>query len=167
MTESFPRQQARTRQFTLGLPRSFQISPDGSRVAFLRSRGGDDPVNCLWVLDATTGREHLAADPAVLGDAAIGLTRPEKARRERVREQAAGIVAFATDAALTMATFVLAGQVYVVDLTAAGPPRATPTRPTPPPRCPAHCPSGRQRSTPARIPLGAVSPMSATARSAS
>src|SRR5215472_7957028 len=113
MTESFPRQQARTRQFTLGLPRSFQISPDGSRVAFLRSRGGDDPVNCLWVLDARTGREHLAADPAVLGDAAIGLTRQEKARRERVREQAAGIVAFATDAALTMATFVLAGQVYV------------------------------------------------------
>ena len=132
MTESFPRQQARTRQFTLGLPRSFQISPDGSRVAFLRSRGGDDPVNCLWVLDARTGREHLAADPAVLGDAAMGLTRQEKARRERVREQAAGIVAFATDAALTMATFVLAGQVYVVDLTAAGAAASHPDAPHPP-----------------------------------
>ena len=33
MTESFPRQQARTRRFTLGLPRSFQISPAWDRVA--------------------------------------------------------------------------------------------------------------------------------------
>ena len=43
MTESFPRQQARTQRFTLGLPRSFQISPAGDRVAFLRSRGGFPP----------------------------------------------------------------------------------------------------------------------------
>ena len=48
MTESFPRQQARTRRFTLGVPRSFRISPDGSRVAFLRSKTGTDPVTCLW-----------------------------------------------------------------------------------------------------------------------
>ena len=131
MTETFPRQQARTRQFTLGVPRSFQISPDGGRVAFLRSRGGRDPVNCLWVLDAGTGREHLAADPAALGDAAAGLTEREQARRERVREQAGGIVSFATDAALTMAAFVLAGQVYVAELAggAAAGPRALPTRP--------------------------------------
>src|SRR5260370_28064450 len=115
MTETFPRQQARTRQFTLGMPRSFQISPDGGRVAFLRSRGGDDPVNCLWGLDAGTRREHLAADPAALGTAAAGLTELEKARRERVREQAGGVVAFATHPALTMAAFVLAGQVYVAD----------------------------------------------------
>src|SRR5215469_15330084 len=103
MTESFPRQQARTRRFTLGLPRSFQISPAGDRVAFLRSRGGDDPVTCLWVLDVGTGAERLVADPAVLGDAAADLTAQEKAHRERVREQAAGIVAFACESALTQA----------------------------------------------------------------
>ena len=40
MTDSFPRQQARTQGFSLGAPRSFEISPDGSRVAFLRSQGG-------------------------------------------------------------------------------------------------------------------------------
>jgi dipeptidyl-peptidase-4 len=136
MTETFPRQQARTRQFTLGLPRSFQISPDGRRVAFLRSRGGGDPVTCLWVLDAATGREHLVADPAALGDSAVGITRQEKARRERVREQAAGIVAFATDAELTMATFVLAGQVYAVDLTAATAAASHPDAPHPPPAPP-------------------------------
>jgi dipeptidyl-peptidase 4 len=129
MTESFPRQQARTRHFTLGLPRSFQISPAGDRVAFLRSRGGDDPVNCLWVLDVATGAERLTADPALLGGG-TALTEQEKARRERVREQAAGIVAFACDSALTRAAFPLAGQVYVADLTAGGPaPRAISARP--------------------------------------
>src|SRR5499427_5376695 len=129
MTETFPRQQARTRQFTLGVPRSFQISPDGERVAFLRSRGGDDPVNCLWVLDTGTGAERLVADPATLGGGP-DLTEQEKARRERVREQAAGIVAFAGDSALTLAAFGLAGQVYVAGLTAGGPgPRAISARP--------------------------------------
>jgi dipeptidyl-peptidase 4 len=129
MTESFPRQQARTRHFTLGSPRSFQISAGGDRVAFLRSRGGGDPVNCLWVLDVATGAERLAADPAALGGG-LALTGPEKARRERVREEAAGIVSFACDAALALAAFVLAGQVFVVDLTASGPaPRAISARP--------------------------------------
>jgi dipeptidyl-peptidase 4 len=129
MTENFPRQQARTRHFTLGLPRSFQISPDGERVAFLRSRGGGDPVNCLWVLDTGTGAERLVADPATLGGG-TDLTEREKARRERVREQATGIVAFAGDSALSLAAFVLAGQVYVAGLTAGGPaPRAISARP--------------------------------------
>ena len=41
--DSIPAQLARTQRFTLGVPRSFQISPDGSRVVFLRSRGGADP----------------------------------------------------------------------------------------------------------------------------
>ncbi len=116
MTDSFPRQQARTQQFSLGAPRSFQISPDGGRVAFLRSRGGTDPVTCLWVLDVGTGREHLVADPATFGDAAVGIPEQEMARRERSREQAGGIVTFAADDALNIAAFALAGEVWVADL---------------------------------------------------
>ena len=42
------------------------LSPDGERVAFLRSRGGTDPVTCLWTLDLATGVERLVADPLVL-----------------------------------------------------------------------------------------------------
>jgi dipeptidyl-peptidase-4 len=130
MTESFPRQQARTRHFTLGMPRSFQISPSGDAVAFLRSGGGDDPVNRLWVLDVGTGAERLVADPAVIGGTTDGDTEQEKARRERVREQARGIVAFACDAAHRIAAFTLAGQVWVADLADAGQaPRAIPARP--------------------------------------
>jgi dipeptidyl-peptidase-4 len=120
MTESFPRQQARTRRFSLGVPRSFRVAPDGSRVAFLRSKGADDPVTCLWQLHVGTGQEELVADPATLEPAGEDLSPQEKARRERAREQAGGIVGFATDRALSMAAFALAGRVYAVGLGPAG-----------------------------------------------
>src|SRR5262249_39090768 len=81
---SFPRQQARTRRFTLGLPRAFRIAADGSRVLFLRSPAGDDPVTQLWCFDVATGKERLVCDPALLGQ--DGEVPPEeRARRERVR----------------------------------------------------------------------------------
>src|SRR5215468_3868785 len=98
MTDSFPRQQARTRRFTLGAPRAFQVSPDGDRITFLRTRSGDDPVTCLWEADATTGAERLVADPKELGAGDAKLPPQESARRERVRETATGIVSYATDA---------------------------------------------------------------------
>ena len=116
MTESFPRQHARTRRFSLGIPRSFKVSPDGSRVVFLRSQGGSDPVTCLWQLHVRSGHEELVADPAALEPAGEDLSPQEKARRERTREQAGGIVGFATDRQLTVAAFSLAGRVYVTGL---------------------------------------------------
>jgi dipeptidyl-peptidase-4 len=114
-TDTFPRQNARTQRFTLGVPRSFQISLDGSRVVFLRSKGGSDPVTCLWLLDVATGQERLIADPAEVG-AGGELDPAEKARRERSREQAAGIVAFGCDADVRLAVFGLAGRVFAADL---------------------------------------------------
>jgi dipeptidyl-peptidase-4 len=116
MTESFPRQQARTRRFSLGVPRSFTVAPDGSRVAFLRSQGGADPVTCLWQLHVGTGHEELLADPAALEPDSEDLSSQEKARRERTREQAGGIVGFATDRAMSVAAFTLAGRVYLAGL---------------------------------------------------
>lgn len=116
MTESFPRQQARTRRFTLGVPRAFQVSPDGQRVLFLRSKAGDDPVTCLWELNLASGQERLVADPRALGADEENLPPQERARRERVRETAAGIVAFSTDRGATLAVFALSGQVFSVPL---------------------------------------------------
>jgi len=124
VTDSFPRRQARTRRFTLGAPRGFTISPDGARVVFLRSRGGTDPVTCLWALDLVTGAERLVADPAAVDGAGDeDLPPEERARRERSREQAGGIVAYATDRATTTAAFAYSGQLYVVDLDGAAPRR--------------------------------------------
>ena len=129
MTESFPRQQARTRGFRFGAPRAFQVSPDGGRITFLRSKAGDDPVTCLWEVDAATGKERLVADPRALGADDENLPAEERARRERVRETAAGIVAYATDRAATLAVFALSGQVYTVSLgNAMGTPRPVPVK---------------------------------------
>ena len=129
MTDSFPRQQARTQRFTLGTPRAFQISPDGTRVTFLRTKGGEDPVTCLWEADAATGAERLVADPAALGADEEQLSPEERARRERVRETAAGIVSYATDAAQSLAVFALSGQVYAAPLSdPSAAPRLVPAR---------------------------------------
>ena len=48
-SDDYPSQAARTRNFTLGEPRNISVVGDGERLVFARSRGGDDPVNCLWV----------------------------------------------------------------------------------------------------------------------
>ncbi|GAA4555698.1 S9 family peptidase [Pseudonocardia xishanensis] len=114
--ESFPRLHARTRRFTLGAPRGATVSPDGGRVAFLRSGSGTDPVTCLWSYEVETGEERLVVDPRTLDDTAVeDLPAEERARRERAREQAGGIVAFATDRALTRAVFPLSGKLFVTD----------------------------------------------------
>jgi len=145
MTDTFPRQYARTQRFTLGVPRSFEISPDGNRIIFLRSKGGSDPVNCLWLLDVATGQERLVADPAELGADGTDMDPEEKARRERSREQAAGIVAFGCDAGVRLAVFGLSGRVYAADL--AGPypgqPRVREVPARPPAADPRPDPAGR------------------------
>ncbi|MEV4870417.1 S9 family peptidase [Streptomyces syringium] len=114
---SFPRQHARTQRFSLGAPRAFTVSPDGSRVVFLRSRSGTDRANVLWVLDLDAGREYPAADPAVLlGGADEELSAEERARRERSREGSAGVVGYAVDNAVELAAFALSGRLFVAEL---------------------------------------------------
>jgi dipeptidyl-peptidase-4 len=68
-----------------------------------------------------TGQERLVADPAAIGADEHDLPPQERARRERAREQAGGIVSYATDAALRTAVFPLSGRVFAVDLDGRGP----------------------------------------------
>ncbi|UNS98778.1 prolyl oligopeptidase family serine peptidase [Streptomyces tubbatahanensis] len=118
MATTFPQQHARTHRFTLGAPRSFTVAPDGSRVAFLRSRDGFDLAHLLWVREAASGEERIAADPAaLLGGAAEELSAEERARRERSREGTAGVVGYATDTCVETAAFALSGRLFTADLT--------------------------------------------------
>lgn len=124
MADSFPRQQARTRRFTLGAPRSFSVSADGDRVVFLRSAGGEDPLTALWVMDLPSGEERLVVDPRQLRGSTPfppgEETAEERARRERARETASGIVSYAVDEAASRASFSVAGGLWVADLDAGG-----------------------------------------------
>ncbi|ATL26101.1 S9 family peptidase [Streptomyces formicae] len=114
-----PRQFARTRRFSLGVPRGFTVSPDGERVLFVRSTAGDDPVGRLWVFE--DGAERLLVDPLALGGAGP-VPEAERVRRERAREASQGVVGFATDLHARVAAFALGGALWVVE-TAGGAPR--------------------------------------------
>jgi len=114
---SYPRQSARTQRFTRGAPRSLQVTADGSRVLFVRSGHGTDPVGRLWSLDVASGRETRLADPLeLLSDPTEELSQAERARRERLREGSSGVVGFALDTAATVAAFALSSRLWVVDL---------------------------------------------------
>jgi len=90
-------------------------------VAFLRSAAGDDPVTSLWVFDVPTARERMVFDPrdqeAARGD---DLPPEERSRRERVRETADGVVAYAADRECRVAAFALRARLFVADLVEGG-----------------------------------------------
>jgi dipeptidyl-peptidase-4 len=118
MSSSYPVRSAITRRFTLGVPRDVAIvGPPGSRsVLALRTDAGDDPVTHLWRFDPATGEGERLVDARALGAEGAELPPEERARRERVREQAGGITAYTVDRAGARVACALAGQLLVVDV---------------------------------------------------
>ncbi len=116
MSDTFPRQYARTQRLSLGEPRSFTVAPDGSRVIFIRSHSGSDAVNTLWSLDTATGIERELLDPRTLNTDLSELTPAELRQRERAREGASGVTGYACNRDVTLAVTVLGGSVVLIDL---------------------------------------------------
>ncbi|NBT27817.1 MAG: S9 family peptidase, partial [Actinobacteria bacterium] len=117
--DSFPRQYARTQRLTLGEPRNIVVSPDGKRIVFCRSSSGSDPVNSLWVYDVDSSTERCVVDARVTSsNSTPGESDLERARRERAREGAGGIVSYSCDADVSKAVFVLRGTLMIADLLA-------------------------------------------------
>ncbi|OON79707.1 S9 family peptidase [Streptomyces tsukubensis] len=117
-TDAFLDQYLRTHRFQLGVPSSFTVSPDGERVVFLRTRSGGDPLSCLWTLSAGTGEEQLVVDPDDILPPAEdrGASSADAWLRERTRQRAHGITAYATDAVVDLAVFCLDGRVCTARL---------------------------------------------------
>ncbi|MFF5990373.1 S9 family peptidase [Prauserella flavalba] len=113
---SFLRAQARTQRFTLGAPKEFRVSPDGSRLLFLRAESGVDRRNSLWQLDMRSAAEAKIVDAAELLPGEEDLPPEERARRERARETSGGVVGYAADAAFTVVAFSLSGRLHTTDL---------------------------------------------------
>jgi dipeptidyl-peptidase-4 len=82
---------------------------------------GDDPHTALWVFDLGSGSERLVADPTELvDDSGQELSLEERARRERTRETASGIVAYGVDRDARVAAFALSGRLFAADLAGGG-----------------------------------------------
>ena len=94
-----PAQNARTRRFTVGAPRSFSLSADGDWITFLQSNSSEDPLNKLWAWSASSGQTKVIADLEALINSGNSetISREELARRERVREIGAGIVSYSAN----------------------------------------------------------------------
>ena len=116
--ETFPKQYARTRRFTVGAPRSFAISPNGHSISYLQSSSGSDPSNKLWIHNPQSQTSMLLADPQNLQG--IGKNREisedEQSRRERVREVGSGIVAFSSSSESPNVCFTSDGTLYAANL---------------------------------------------------
>ncbi|WP_250037485.1 S9 family peptidase [Paractinoplanes maris] len=104
---------ARTQGFSLGRPHRFSVSPDGKRLLFLRSLGGEDPVRLLWELDLAGGEERLLGEPGEPGGKP--LSAAERARRERMRDRSAGISGYSTDRAMRVVAYTAGEKLYVTD----------------------------------------------------
>ena len=126
MLVSFPRLLARTHGFSLGRPQRFTLSPDGKRLLFLRSLGGEDPVRRLWSLDLATGEERLLAEPGAPAPGAV-LSARERARRERARDRSAGVSDYSADKHVRVVAYTADQGLHVV-ATETGESRTLPAR---------------------------------------
>lgn len=116
--DAFPELAAHTSQFRKGAPRSFVISDSSHRIGFVRSESGTSAQLDLWVLEnlnsSPTERRVVRARDLLSDDE--NLSPAERARRERMRESSAGITAFSADRAMTVMSFALSGQLWIVDV---------------------------------------------------
>ena len=73
------------------------LSPDGQLVAFLRSREDNVDVQDLWAAPTGEGEPYKLIDARALVPDAGELSEAEKARRERMRISARGVVDYSWD----------------------------------------------------------------------
>jgi dipeptidyl-peptidase-4 len=104
-----------TNKFTLGRPKSFEFTPDGSSLLFLRSQARNFQQD-LFEFNCTTGQERvLLTAEAILGGGEEKLTAEELARRERMRMTSRGISSYALSKDGTRILVPLSGKLFVVD----------------------------------------------------
>lgn len=106
---------AKTGRFRAGKPRRFTFTPDNKRLLFLRS-GPRSKVHDLYELNLETGGERvlLTADRILRGETEE-LSAEEKARRERMRLSARGIVSYDLSKNGEFILVPLSGKLYVID----------------------------------------------------
>jgi dipeptidyl-peptidase 4 len=111
----FLRQYAETYRFSLGRPKSAQVTPDGLAVLFLRSQSRSF-VHDLFEFDCATGRERtLLTAEKILGGGDEQLSAEEKALRERLRLATRGIARYDLADDGTKILVPLSNRLFIID----------------------------------------------------
>ncbi|MBX5484138.1 MAG: alpha/beta fold hydrolase [Myxococcaceae bacterium] len=114
--DSFLREYAQTRRYNNGRPVGITITPDSKHVLFLRS-GPKDTVQALYAFDVDTGKtEPLLTAEQILHGASQELTVEEKARLERMRSAARGIIGYQLSEDGRFIVTSVSGKLYLVEL---------------------------------------------------
>ena len=113
--DTFLRDYAETRGFTLGQPVKPQPTPDGRAVLFLRA-APRQPTLRLYEFDVATGQtRELAAPESLLAGGEERLSPEEKARRERMRVSGSGFTDFQLSRDGSLVLLQLGGHLFVLD----------------------------------------------------
>jgi dipeptidyl-peptidase-4 len=95
-----------------------KISPDGSRVTYLRGKAEDKDRLDLWEYNIREGRARILVDSKVLAPTKEKLSDEELGRRERQRTAAlSGILEYSFAPSGRALLFPLGGKLYYLDLT--------------------------------------------------
>ena len=97
------------------------ISPDGSRVTFLRGKSDNKNRLDLWAYDVASGKTQMLVDSNVVLPGEEVLSDAEKARRERARTASlSGIIEYQWSPDGKALLFPLGGELYLYDLDKSG-----------------------------------------------
>ena len=97
------------------------ISPDGSRVTFLRGKNDNKNRLDLWAYDVASGKTQMLVDSNVVQPGEEVLSDAEKARRERARTASlSGIIEYQWAPDGRTLLFPLGGELYLYDLDKSG-----------------------------------------------
>ena len=97
------------------------ISPDGSRVTFLRGKSDNKNRLDLWAYDVASGKTQMLVDSNVVLPGEEVLSDAEKARRERARTASlSGIIEYQWSPDGKTLLFPLGGELYLYDLAKTG-----------------------------------------------
>jgi dipeptidyl-peptidase-4 len=103
-------------------PRGLKISPDGTRVTFLRAKADDQYQLDLWEYNLKDHSTRLLVDSKKLEPKAKELSDEEKARRERARTAGLkGIISYQWSPDGKALLFPVGGKLYLYDVASAQP----------------------------------------------
>ncbi len=101
-------------------PRSVQLSPDGSRVTFLKGKEDEQERLDLWEYNLKDKKSRMLVDSRDLLPGEENLSDEEKARRERMRLFAKGIISYYWGDDGKTLLFPLGGDIFAYDITKSG-----------------------------------------------